>query len=586
MIVCDCIAGDRVIMEKENLPESGHSALSRESSRTMRIDLTPDLLEDKKLGRVTTPRRPTIRITKAKSEHTVGDSDFQQLLQNVYDGAIITDYAGRIVDANVRLSQFIGFEHNELCHMEVFDLLYGADETLLPMIRENLANTRFVLLQAFFTRKDGTVFPAETAINRLFLSGQDYLCFFVRDITLRRQAEEQLRTEHTAIQLAGSGIAIADLELRLMYGNPMALRMWGIENQEAAQNMTLGQLFCDPDLGKAITDIVATGQAWRQEVEARRTDGLTFFVQAAATANFNTDDDLVGIVLSFNDITERKRAEAQREQYAEQLRLRNMEMEADLDMAREVQLALLPREYPTFPHGCSPEESLIQFKHFYRPSTTLGGDFFYILPFSEHQAGLFACDVMGHGIRAALITAIMRSMVEVLKPIADNPGLFLSHMNREFMTILRDAEEFMFVSASYVFMDLTEKRLTFSDAGHPSPLLFNRIHRTVIPLRPKLEPLGPAFGITDKFTYPTLELPLEAGTGVLIYTDGITEVEGADREQYGEERLLISTQHHLSANPEKFLPAMVSDAEAFATTSAFDDDVCLVTAEVTSFPSL
>jgi sigma-B regulation protein RsbU (phosphoserine phosphatase) len=564
---------------------SPSSSVSRESSRTMRIDLTPDLLEDKNGGKVAVPRRPTIRVTKAKaSSSMVGDSDFQQLLQNVYDGAVITDYSGRIVDANVRLSQFLGHEHDDLCRMEVFDLLYGADETLLPMIRENLANTRFVLLQSYFVRKDGSVFPTETAINRLFLSGEDYLCFFVRDITLRRQAEEQLRTEHTAIQLAGSGIAIADLQSRLMYGNPTALRIWGIENQEAAQKLTLSDLFNNPDLGTDIVNRVSTGEAWCREVEARRSDGSTFYVQAAATANFNTDDELVGIVLSFNDVTERKRAEAQREQYAEQLRIRNNEMEADLDMAREVQLALLPRTFPTFPQGVPAEESLLKFNHFYRPSTTLGGDFFYIIPFSETQAGLFACDVMGHGMRAALITAIMRSMVEEMKPIADNPGLFLSHMNREFMTILRDAQEFMFVSASYVFFDLGAKRLAFSNAGHPNPLLINRIRQTVAALGTGQEPQGPALGILDKHTYTTTELPLSSGDGVLIYTDGITEVEGPEREQYGEERLHASALRNLGSPPETLLPAMVSDAESFATAAGFDDDVCLVIAEVSQLP--
>ena len=569
-------------MEK-NQADTTPASVARESSRTMRIDLTPDMLPNKGGGKPSGVglRRPTIRITKAKSSTSiVGDSDFQQLLQNVYDGAVITDYSGRIVDTNVRLTQFLGYEHNELCRMELFDLLYGADETLLPMIRENLANTRFVLLQAFFVRKDGSVFPAETAINRLFLSGQDYLCFFVRDITLRRQAEEQLRTEHTAIQLAGSGIAITDLESRLMYGNPTALRMWGIESQEIAQKMTLSQLFSDPSLGATITEKVSTGLAWSQEVEARHSTGSTFYVQAAATANFNADDELVGIVLSLTDVTERRRAEAQREQYAEQLRLRNVEMEADLDMAREVQLALLPRQYPAFPAGALPGESLLKFNHFYRPSTTLGGEFFYILPVSDRQVGLFACDVMGHGMRAALITAIMRSMVEELKPVADNPGIFLSHMNREFMTILRDAQEFMFVSASYAFFDLELNRLAFSDAGHPNPLLVNRIRKTVSPLRPNAEPLGPALGIMEKYTYPTLERPLKQGDGVLIYTDGITEVEDRNRDQYGEERLFASAQRHLSSAPEALLPAMVADAEAFATGSGFDDDVCLVIAEV------
>jgi len=555
----------------------------------MRIDLTPDMLGEKIAGHVpvTVPHRPTIRMTKAKSSaSTIGDSDFQQLLQNVYDGAVITDYSGRIVDANARLIQFLGYEHDELCRMEVFDLLYGADETLLPLIRENLANTRFVLLQAFFVRKDGSVLPTETAINRLFLSGQDYLCFFVRDITLRRQSEEQLRTEHTAIQLAGSGIAIADLQTRLMYGNPAVLRMWGFESQEVAQTMTLSNLFSDATLAATILEAVSATQTWCAEVEASRPDGTIFFVQAAATGTFNADDELVGIVLSFNDVTERKMAEAEREQYAEQLRIRNTEMEADLDMAREVQLAMLPREYPTFPAGVAPEDSFLKFSHFYRPSTTLGGDFFFILPVSNHQVGLFACDVMGHGMRAALITAIMRSMVEELKPVADNPGEFLSRMNREFMTILRDAEEFMFVSASYILFDLKAKRLVFSDAGHPNPLLTNRTLQTAIPLRDKPEPLGPAFGIVDKYHYPSIERPLAQGDGVLIYTDGITEVEGANREQYGEERLFKSAGHHLALPPDELLPAMVAEAEKFATNSTFDDDVCLVMAEVIKFPKV
>jgi len=559
---------------------------ARESSRTMRIDLTPDMAPDKiGVKFPTASRRPTIRITKAKADTSlVGDSDFQQLLQNVYDGAIITDYQGRIVDVNVRLCQFVGREHHDLCHMELFDLLYGADETILPMIRENLATTRFVLLQAFFVRKDGSVFPTETAINRLFLSGQDYLCFFVRDITLRRQADEQLRTEHTAIHLAGSGIAIANLESNLTYGNPAALRMFGIQNQEQAQSLSLSQLFSNPHLGKIIMEMVSTEQAWCQEVQAQRLDGSLFYVQAAATANFNTDDELTGIVLSFNDVTERRLAEAQREQYAEQLRIRNTEMEADLDMAREIQLALLPRQFPTFPASSAPEQSLLRFNHFYRPSTTLGGDFFYILPISNHQAGVFACDVMGHGMRAALITAIMRSMVEELRPIANNPGVFMTHVNREFMTIMRDAEEFMFVSASYVFFDLDARRLAFSDAGHPNPLLINRLNKTVSRLRERPEPLGPALGIMDRHTYPTIERPLHPGDGVLIYTDGITEAEGKGREQYGEDRLLASARAHLATSPDTLLADMASDTETFTSGIGFDDDVCMVVAEVFGFP--
>jgi len=135
----------------------------------MRIDLTAEGLQQA-AGELaakaqTRPRHPIIRITKPKSvSGQVGDSDFQQLLQNVYDGAVITDLTGQIVETNLRLSQFVGYEHDELSRMRIFDLLYGSDETIIPMIRENLANTRFILLQAYFLRKDSSLFPAETAI--------------------------------------------------------------------------------------------------------------------------------------------------------------------------------------------------------------------------------------------------------------------------------------------------------------------------------------------------------------------------------------------------------------------------------------
>lgn len=556
-----------------------------ELSRTMRIDLTPDVLEkpSAKLprGAAQAPRRPTIRLTRAKSSvAAIGDSDFQQLLQNVYDGAVITDYAGRIVDGNARLCQFVGYEHEELCRLGIFDLLYGADETLLPLVRENLANTRYVLLQAYFVRKDGSVFPTETAINRLYLSGQDYLCFFVRDITWRRQAEENLRTEHTAIQTAGSGIAIADLDAQLTYVNPAIVRLWGAATAETLQSVPLHQLFRDARVGPSIMEAAANGQPWTGEVEAQRLDGVPAYVQVAATANLDSEDQLVGVVLSFTDLTERRRLEEQREEYARQLLMRNTEMEADLSMARDVQFALLPRQFPTFPRAASPDESRVKFHHVYQPSMILGGDFFQVLSVSDDQAGVLVCDVMGHGMRAALITAIVRGLVEELKPIADNPGVFLTHMNREFMTILRDAEEFMFVSVIYALVDINKGVLQFADAGHPSPLLLRRELDLVFPLRSAAAQTGPALGIEIKTVYETLEIPLVAGDSILFYTDGITEAEGPGRVQYGEDQLCADIRCKLKLPTSQLLPAILTDAAAFSAGHGFDDDVCLLGVDV------
>jgi serine phosphatase RsbU (regulator of sigma subunit) len=192
---------------------------------------------------------------------------------------------------------------------------------------------------------------------------------------------------------------------------------------------------------------------------------------------------------------------------------------------------------------------------------------------------------MGHGLRSALITAIMRGLVEELKSIAHDPGLFMTHINREFMTILRDAEEFMFVTASYVLIDLDQRRITFTDAGHPSPLLLRPSEKLVTPIRQCAEPSGPAIGILENASYESQHHSLEPGDSILIYTDGLSEAEGVNREEFGVDRLITSLRSHLDKPLENILPSVLADAEKHTLGRGFDDDVCLVLAQAAAFPS-
>ncbi len=114
------------------------------------------------------------------------------------------------------------------------------------------------------------------------------------------------------------------------------------------------------------------------------------------------------------DITARKRAEEEFERVAGELRRKNQALEEDLEMARELQSALLPQQFPRFPRGATEAESAIHFHHFYRPSTAVSGDFFDVFEIQENVAGLFICDVMGHGVRAALVASILRALVNEL----------------------------------------------------------------------------------------------------------------------------------------------------------------------------
>src|SRR5215471_15700630 len=95
-----------------------------------------------------------------------------------------------------------------------------------------------------------------------------------------------------------------------------------------------------------------------------------------------------------------------------EIRQKNEQMETDLRMATELQQALMPSTYPVFPEDAPAGASKLRFCHRYLPATLMGGDFFHIARLNEGTAAICICDVMGHGVRAALITAMMRAMIE------------------------------------------------------------------------------------------------------------------------------------------------------------------------------
>ena len=155
----------------------------------------------------------------------------------------------------------------------------------------------------------------------------------------------------------------------------------------------------------------------------------------------------------------------------EALRKKNEQMEDDLKMAREIQQTMLPQQYPTFPKEADPSASSFRFSHRYHPTGAVGGDYFNVLALSDTEAGVFLCDVMGHGVRSALVAAMVRALVEELKPLAGNPGKLLTQLNRDLCAILQHTGSPTLTTAFYLVADAQKRELRFANAGHPKPLL-------------------------------------------------------------------------------------------------------------------
>ncbi len=258
---------------------------------------------------------------------------------------------------------------------------------------------------------------------------------------------------------------------------------------------------------------------------------------------------------------------------------RNEEMETDLSLAREMQLALLPRQFASFPPELEGTACALHFAHGYLPSTSVSGDFFQVLPLDAHRVGLFICDVMGHGVRSALVTAMLRVLVQEAASANADPGAMLARVNRGLMEIIPSETGLMFVTAAYAIVDVQRQNVNWASAGHPAPVLLHRSSETAELLALPRGDFNPALGIFPQATFHIYERALQASDVLLFYTDGLFEVEDSAGEQLGLDGLLADMQALAGAPLQELVNGVLSEVRSYSVRG-FEDDVCLLAAEL------
>lgn len=270
------------------------------------------------------------------------------------------------------------------------------------------------------------------------------------------------------------------------------------------------------------------------------------------------------------------RVEAQRVE----LELRNRTLEDDLRLAREMQLAFLPSRSAIL-RGV---DRMVEVRHVYEPADLIGGDFFSTF---SPAPGVLACcvfDVMGHGVRPALVTAILRGLIEECMPHAADPGSMLTHLNTSLTRVLRAGGDLIFVTAGYAVIDLNAGSLGYAQAGHPAPLLWRE--DTGEAERPALAPdsAGPALGLIDECSYLTTTIPFGSGDALVLYTDGLLEAATPEGDEFGVGRLRAAAAEALAGEGEDAAGRIVEAARIFAGKRRFADDVCVLIARGARLP--
>lgn len=552
----------------------------------VKSQLTPAWLERSIHYAIERRRMDTALIETEEKYHSV----FDHLVEGIFQ----TTPEGRYLMANAALARIYGYSSPEELIQGLTDIgrrLYveeGRRDEFVRLMQEHDTITGF---ESPIYRKDGSVIWISENC-RAFRDARGRLLYYegtVEDITQRRQAEENLRTSealyHSLVETLPQNILRKDLQGRFTFANQQFCRILGRTLEDIVGKTDFD--FFPRELAEKYQrddqQVMQTGRPYETVEEHLPPGGDKIYVQVVKTPLYGADGTTIGLQGIFWDITQQRladekirRVNALLAQSRKDLRARNAQMEDNLKMAREIQLTMLPQQYPAFPQSVPPSESAFQFTHRYLPAGTVGGDFFAVSALSEREAGVFICDVAGHGVRSALVTAMIRALAEELKSLATNPGQFLSKLNSDLHAILKHTGTPMLTTAFYLVADWRTGTMRYANAGHPKPLLIRRSAGQAEPLANSSGKSEPVLGLFEDATYQTSEVKLSPKDMVMLFTDGLYEVEGRQDELYSQAMLVAGVQRRAQLPAPQLFDELLAEIRRFSGANDFADDVCLV----------
>lgn len=383
------------------------------------------------------------------------------------------------------------------------------------------------------------------------------------DETLREMLRRYLQTKELALAEAASGEkALALLDEQRFDIVILDTRLPGMSGLDVLQ--VIRQSYSATELPV----IMATAQGHSHDVvEALRLGASDYLTKpfdfSVALARIHTQLAL-------------KRSVDRIARLEQSLALRNAELEAanrsmrhDLEAATRVQQALFP-ESPPVVLGAS-------FAWQFRPCAELAGDLLNVIVLDERRVALYVLDVVGHGVKAALLAVMVsRVLAQMLSPESHggqrllSPAAVAEHLNRVFPW---DERTRQFFTLLYGVLDLGTGGFHFVSAGHPGP-----IHLPRGGAARSLVTSGALIGMGAE-SYQEQSLILGAEDRLYLYTDGLIEAKNRANEDFGKERLLQALEASGATSLSASLEALMRNIEDWCGSSALQDDISLLAVE-------
>lgn len=236
----------------------------------------------------------------------------------------------------------------------------------------------------------------------------------------------------------------------------------------------------------------------------------------------------------------------------------NERMERELEIAKAIQNAMLPKVFPPFLDRLDMNAYGIV-----KPAKEVGGDLY---DFYVRHDKLFFCvgDVSGKGVPAALVMAMTRSLFRSITAHEERAAEIMQQIND---SMADQNEQNMFITLFLGVLDFNTGMLEYCNAGHNAPVF----RRGLLDVKPNL-PLG----IMPGYEYEAQQIQMEYNDTMFLYTDGLTEAENGRHEQYGEERMLRTLSALADSRPREVVEAMIKDVEQFVHGAEQSDDLTIL----------
>jgi len=404
------------------------------------------------------------------------------------------------------------------------------------------------------------------------------------DISRRKHAETELEDERHLLRLVIENVPLQiyfkDLESKFVLANRQMAEWMGLDDANELIGRHDRDFFAHEHWKQAAADertIIESGTPMLGMLEKETWRGRDeTWVLTSKFPWRGPHGKMRGTFGVSSDVTELVQAQQKSASLARQLKARNEMYEEELLLAREIQHALTVGAFPAI----EPAEDgqRLEFGSRYLPISGLAGDFFEVLKIGPRKVGLLICDVMGHGVRAALVVAMMRGLVEKELRHAADPGGFLLGLNHGLMAILGRTEVTIFVTAFYALIDLDSGEVRIANAGHPGAVVCTEDAERQVGIAS--DEKGPALGLTRRAEYPTVELSLSGLHRMVLFTDGLLEAENESGEAFLESRLIETLGECRDRPLEETLDTVLERVLQFSSDDQFDDDVCLLGVDI------